>query len=192
MTNDQPMSMSSSSTDPGREPLAERGLLRVPVYEDEESFYAALLITAESALLRAAPDLFRDGRSLDALREHLADQLLTRPDLRDQLTSRVHSARAEQDHAAGSRPPSILRPVTAQDWREIANEIRTPASWGDIGDYITPQLAALVFNLRIDVITVTGNTTGLDHYGNGQRGITLIQTGDYWDATRRDPDAPPR
>ncbi|WP_285585005.1 protein-glutamine glutaminase family protein, partial [Actinoallomurus iriomotensis] len=198
---------------PVEQALGRYGLVRVEVPADEDCYYTALIDTAGpdrlqnmtspaqvrrhlAGQLRARPDLQAGmaGIVQRFLAEQAADQHIQTQteryatDISQYQQMGLDSQQAAQAVAAHLPPTpsredliaSLTRPVTGQDFQRIADQIETPRSWDNIGGAITPPLTALVFNLRINVF----NNGDPYPIGEGQHQITLVNTGDHWDATQ--------
>lgn len=102
-----------------------------------------------------------DARTVQGIRDRLADALRDREDYQQALNDDAFYALAE-DHARrqGYEPDheGWWRAVneyanlhTTVDWGRIITELRTPGSWNNAAGDLAPQLAGWVFNLRINV-----------------------------------------
>jgi hypothetical protein len=205
----------AGAVDPLTVPLANRGLRRVPVAGDGDCFFSALVATAGPGRLqnlqsRTQIRQYLAGQLLARpdLREQVAVTVATRlAEERNQAIARqrhaqvpqiaaqytldglTHRAALQQAEAYFDRhnPPVTLTPrrLTEQDWQYVADQIRTPGSWANVGGDIAPGLAAMVFGLPIQVFDAdTGAVYTLDNTLNPDATpITLVRSTNHWDAT---------
>ncbi|MEV0705870.1 OTU domain-containing protein, partial [Saccharopolyspora sp. NPDC050389] len=128
---------------------------------DGDCFYRSVLDSVPEGVWGARLDQFGYERSVEGLRDALADNYLQRF---------VASTDAER-----------------ASLQIVADDIRAPRSWSNVGGDVAPQLVADLLGVNIVVIVPDGrlSTQGVEQYGTRETYCIVYNGTDHYMATRR-------